>query len=180
MPRRELSSRCGTGKGVPAVKWLGRFARGCATRRCFEGAVRTCRAGPGTDYGAAATNADFGFSGNWYDPATSGQGVTVDVDPGSRVLFLAWYNYPPNGPRAGPAGQYMKRDRLRLRGPSGAHDAFLLAATARNLRRMAMCLCPAEPRTARMANWTGSATGPAGAGPGLTADGLLPASGYGL
>lgn len=31
----------------------------------------------------------------------------------------------------------LKLDRLRLRGPSGAHDEFLLAATAQNLRRMA-------------------------------------------
>ena len=32
--------------------------------------------------------------------------------------------------------------RLRLRGPSGAHDEFLMAATAQNLRRMAMWLTP--------------------------------------
>ncbi|HJP98015.1 MAG TPA: IS1182 family transposase [Rhodanobacteraceae bacterium] len=32
--------------------------------------------------------------------------------------------------------------RLRLRGPLGAHDEFLLAATAQNLRRMAMWLAP--------------------------------------
>jgi hypothetical protein len=32
----------------------------------------------------------------------------------------------------------LKLDRLRLRGPSGAHDGFLLAATAQNLRRMAI------------------------------------------
>jgi transposase len=31
----------------------------------------------------------------------------------------------------------LKMDRLRLRGPSGAQDEFLLAATAQNLRRMA-------------------------------------------
>jgi hypothetical protein len=31
----------------------------------------------------------------------------------------------------------MKLDRLRLRGPSGARDEFLLAAIAQNLRRMA-------------------------------------------
>jgi transposase len=36
----------------------------------------------------------------------------------------------------------LKLDRLRLRGPSGAHDEFLLAATAQNLRRMAKRLCP--------------------------------------
>ena len=37
--------------------------------------------------------------------------------------------------------------RLRLRGPSGAHDEFLLAATARNLRRMAMWLAPRGAET---------------------------------
>ena len=31
-------------------------------------------------------------------------------------------------------------DRLRLRGISGAHDEFLLTATAQNLRRMAQWL----------------------------------------
>src|ERR1700722_2056009 len=42
----------------------------------------------------------------------------------------------------------MKVDRLRLRGPNGAHDEFLLAATAQNLRRMAKRLCPSPPRPA--------------------------------
>jgi hypothetical protein len=42
----------------------------------------------------------------------------------------------------------MKLDRLRLRGPSGANDEFVLAATAQNLRRMAKRLCPTPPRTA--------------------------------
>ena len=31
----------------------------------------------------------------------------------------------------------LKIDRLRLRGPTGAHDEFLLAATAQNLRKLA-------------------------------------------
>lgn len=31
----------------------------------------------------------------------------------------------------------LKLGQLRLRGPSGAHDEFLLAPTAQNLRRMA-------------------------------------------
>jgi hypothetical protein len=31
----------------------------------------------------------------------------------------------------------LKRDRLRLRGPNGAKDEFLLAATAQNLRKLA-------------------------------------------
>ena len=45
----------------------------------------------------------------------------------------------------------LKLDRLRLRGPSGAHDEFLLAATTQNLRRMARWLCPAELEMANMA-----------------------------
>ncbi len=45
----------------------------------------------------------------------------------------------------------LKLDRLRLRGPSGAHDEFLLAATAQNLRRMAKWLYPVEPETGNMA-----------------------------
>jgi hypothetical protein len=31
----------------------------------------------------------------------------------------------------------LKLDRLRLRGPTGAHDEFLLTATAQNLRKLA-------------------------------------------
>lgn len=36
----------------------------------------------------------------------------------------------------------LRLDRLRLRGLKGAHDEFLLAATAQNLRRMAAWLMP--------------------------------------
>jgi Transposase DDE domain len=39
----------------------------------------------------------------------------------------------------------LKLDKLRLRGLSGAQDEFLLAATAQNLRRMAMWLTPIAP-----------------------------------
>ena len=46
----------------------------------------------------------------------------------------------------------LKLDRLRLRGPSGAHDEFLLAATVQNLRRMAKWLCPEELEPANMAS----------------------------
>jgi len=34
----------------------------------------------------------------------------------------------------------LKLDRLRLRGPNGAHDEFHLAATAQNLRKLAMLI----------------------------------------
>jgi len=51
------------------------------------------------------TNADFALSGNWFEPATSGQGFTVEANPNSNALFLAWYTYIPNGAGAGAVGQ---------------------------------------------------------------------------
>ena len=45
----------------------------------------------------------------------------------------------------------LKLDRLRLRGPNGAHDEFILAATAQNLRRMARRLFPPGLEIAKMA-----------------------------
>jgi len=54
---------------------------------------------------ARPTNADFALSGNWYVPATDGQGFTIEVNPDSNIVFFAWYTYSPNGASAGPAGQ---------------------------------------------------------------------------
>ena len=39
----------------------------------------------------------------------------------------------------------LKLDRLRLRGPCGAHDEFLLAATAQNLRKLAKLIPVTTP-----------------------------------
>jgi YVTN family beta-propeller protein len=50
------------------------------------------------------TNADLAHSGNWFAPATSGQGFTVDFNPVSG-LFMAWYTYAPIGAGSGAAGQ---------------------------------------------------------------------------
>ncbi|HJU21244.1 MAG TPA: hypothetical protein VJ891_01930, partial [Casimicrobiaceae bacterium] len=55
--------------------------------------------------GAPTPNADFGLSGNWYDPATSGQGFVFEVNPLAPVVFFAWYTYSPTGQAAGAAGQ---------------------------------------------------------------------------
>jgi hypothetical protein len=43
----------------------------------------------------------------------------------------------------------LKLDRLRLRGPNGAHDEFLLAATAQNLRKMAKLIPKERARNPR-------------------------------
>jgi hypothetical protein len=51
------------------------------------------------------TSGDFALSGNWYDPATPGQGFALDVNPNASTVFAAWYTYTPNGANAGAAGQ---------------------------------------------------------------------------
>jgi hypothetical protein len=55
--------------------------------------------------GTPTTNADFGLSGNWFDPTTSGQGFVFEVNPLVPVVFFAWYTYSPTGQMAGAAGQ---------------------------------------------------------------------------
>ena len=46
-----------------------------------------------------------GSSANWLDDATSGQGLAMEVNWSSNVIFFAWMTYAPNGADAGPAGQ---------------------------------------------------------------------------
>ena len=54
---------------------------------------------------ASGTDADFALSGNWFAPATSGQGVVLELNPGSQSLLLTWYTYAPAGQSMGPSGQ---------------------------------------------------------------------------
>lgn len=42
----------------------------------------------------------------------------------------------------------LKLDRLRLRGPNGARDEFLLAAAAQNLRKLAKLVPMPQPKPA--------------------------------
>jgi sugar lactone lactonase YvrE len=41
------------------------------------------------------------LSGDWYDPATSGQGFMFDINPSINNLFAAWYTFKPNGEQIG-------------------------------------------------------------------------------
>jgi len=43
------------------------------------------------------TNVDFTYSGNWYEPSTSGQGLIFEVNPEAGVFFATWYTYSPTG-----------------------------------------------------------------------------------
>jgi hypothetical protein len=55
--------------------------------------------------GSTSASGDFGLSGNWFDPAKSGQGFVVELNPIAKILFFAWYTYAVNGQAAGAAGQ---------------------------------------------------------------------------
>lgn len=37
-----------------------------------------------------------GLRGSWYNPATSGQGLFIDVDEVRQFLFIAWFTYAPD------------------------------------------------------------------------------------
>ena len=52
-----------------------------------------------------STDPDFGYSGNGYDPATSGQGLMLEVNPKASAVFFAWYTYATAGQSQGVAGQ---------------------------------------------------------------------------
>jgi hypothetical protein len=61
-----------------------------------------CRA----DASHPTPNAEFALSGSWYDPQSSGQGLIVEVSPGTPIVFAGWYTYAPNAANtAGPESQ---------------------------------------------------------------------------
>ena len=66
----------------------------------------------------------------------SGEEVIVETEKGTRIGTVALSSVRrPH--RSSNLKRILRLDRLRLRGPKGASDEFLLAATAQNLRRMA-------------------------------------------
>jgi hypothetical protein len=72
------------------------------------GTIPLARLTPGvgcTASGTAAVDPDAALSGNWFAPASSGQGFIVDLDPASRTAFVTWYTYATNAQQSGAAGQ---------------------------------------------------------------------------
>jgi len=59
-----------------------------------------CSTGAGT-----LAKADFGYSGNWFDPKTSGQGFVFELNPNAGLLFLTWYTYTSEDDYRGGAAQ---------------------------------------------------------------------------
>ncbi|MET0231015.1 MAG: S53 family serine peptidase [Rhodanobacteraceae bacterium] len=70
------------------------------------------------------------LSGAWYDPATSGQGFVLDVNPVQQNLFGAWYTYATNGAAIGGAAS-QRWYSLQTTYAAGAHSvaATIYAST---------------------------------------------------
>ncbi len=51
----------------------------------------------GCNDAGTALDSEFAFSGAWYNPETSGQGLVVEINPAQNYAFLAWYTYAPDG-----------------------------------------------------------------------------------
>lgn len=45
-----------------------------------------------------------GIAGAWFEPATSGQGMLIDVEPVNRIMFIAWFTYVAPGAEAPKVG----------------------------------------------------------------------------
>lgn len=76
-----------------------------SNRKGFIGLTRltgnpTCT--PSGDSGTASGG--YGYSGTWYNPQTSGQGLILTVDPTNAAgpfLYGGWFTYAPNGQQIG-------------------------------------------------------------------------------
>ena len=55
--------------------------------------------------GPETPSADFGYSGNWFNSATPGQGIVFELNPVAPQAWLTWYTYAGNGASQGAAGQ---------------------------------------------------------------------------
>ena len=60
----------------------------------------TCSAGS-----ASPRDVDFFYSGNWFDPATPGQGLFVELNRIAEVSFIVWYTYAADTASLGVYGQ---------------------------------------------------------------------------
>ena len=72
---------------------------------------------------------DFGLSGAWYNPATGGQGMLVEVNPTAANAFVGWYAYAESGEGSGAAGQRWFSAQAPYTAGSTAIDLALYAST---------------------------------------------------
>jgi hypothetical protein len=54
--------------------------------------------------GASRSDVDFSYSGNWFNPATPGQGLFIELNPIAEVSFVVWFTYAADGASQGVEG----------------------------------------------------------------------------
>ena len=62
----------------------------------FSGTIPLVRLTPNVTCsvdGASRPDVDFSYSGHWFDLATPGQGLFVELNPIAEMLFVVWYTY---------------------------------------------------------------------------------------
>ena len=61
----------------------------------LEGSIPIRNLLPNVECGGAEPPplSDFGLTGAWYDPTTSGQGIVAEVNPVDAQVFVGWYTY---------------------------------------------------------------------------------------
>lgn len=80
--------------------------------------------------GSVAPQSTFSLSDAWYDPATSGQGMYLDVNAGSSVFAGAWFTYAQNGSAiSGPASQRWYTLQSNYYGGAVANSVQIYTAT---------------------------------------------------
>jgi len=101
-----------------------------------SGTIPLSRLTPNTTCGQAGDNgtaaSDFLLSGTWYNPATSGQGLTFDINPGLNLFSAAWFTYAPNGSTiSGGASQrwYTLQSTQFAPGQTAANNVPIFEAT---------------------------------------------------
>ena len=74
----------------------------------FSGLVPLLRLTPNISCsldGASRQDVDFSHSGHWFNPATPGQGLFVELNRIAETSFMVWYTYASDGAKRGVAGQ---------------------------------------------------------------------------
>lgn len=65
----------------------------CDTAICGAGIVNAKAAVESSLISTPNVNFNIGLSGAWYEPATSGQGLEIEIMPSDNFIFAGWYTY---------------------------------------------------------------------------------------
>jgi serine protease len=65
----------------------------CDSAVCGAGLLDAKAAVEGSVVNTPDVSFNIGLSGSWYEPATSGQGLEIEIMPSANFIFAGWYSY---------------------------------------------------------------------------------------